>query len=84
MLCVMNRIPTWDSSVETAIKNQIAFNYIFMTVCLGQDYQVLDRLRHKRNIYAVYICYNAFGCFSKGQALLNMEVFPYEYREQGF
>lgn len=59
--------------METAIKNQIAFNYIFMSVCLGQDYQVLDRLK---DIYMPQIYDNAFGCFSKGQALLNMEVFP--------
>lgn len=69
----------WDSScdspTETAIKNQIDFNYIFMLVCLGQDYQVLGRLCHRRNTYAIQIYYNAFRCFSKGQALLNIEVF---------
>lgn len=30
-------------------------------------------------MYATQIYYNAFGCFSKGPALLNTEVFPYGY-----
>lgn len=52
-----------------------------MSFYLGQDYPVLDRLHHKRNMYAAQIYYTAVGYFSKGQALLNAKAFHYGYRK---
>ena len=51
--------------MELALKKQIAFNYILMSFYLGQEYQVLDRLHHERNMCATQIYHNAFGCFRK-------------------